>query len=320
LSGRREEETFVQRFNSPFRRQTQVTIPYPARWLAVWLGGDGVANSSGFYRFRCVAHDDQNASGSMKDTPRGLYIKCHAGCSETEVRAAILDIMKSGAFTDQRAPEPEAAAAVQNNVDLMASAARTWHESPPIAVTQGEFFFRQHRGIDIPLPAGVLRFHPACWHKESNTRAPAVIALLQDATGQPRAIHRIWLDPRTGNKANLKPVRKSLAPTSGHSVHLAEPEDLLAVCEGVETGLAFQQLRNGIPVWAALSAPGIANLIVPDRVREVIIACDNDRVCIDAADRLARRLRPRVSVSLQLPPLDFPHADFNDVLLQGVYA
>ncbi len=256
----------------------------------------------------------------MKDTPHGLYVKCHAGCASADVHAAILELIRSGAFANQRAPEPEPEAATQNKADLMVSAARIWRESPPYAGSLANHFHWHHRGIRITPPADVLRCHPACWHKESGTYLPAMIALLQDVTGQPRAIHRTWLDPVTGNKTNLDPVRKSLGPTAGASVHLAEPGVRLAASEGIETGLAYQQLHNGIPVWAALSAAGIASLIVPDHVKEVVVACDNDKACIDAANRLARRLRPRVSVSLHLPPLDLPHADFNDVLLRRAAA
>ncbi len=290
-------------------------ISYPARWMAVRLGGDGVANASGFYAARCPAHADERPSLSLRDTPHGLYFKCYGGCASVDVRAAILELMRSGAFAEKRVPEPEPEAAVKDKIDLRACAARIWRESQPLVGTIVEHYLRHHRGISIPLPNDVLRFHPACWHTESGTYAPAMVAVLQDVTGEKCAIQRTWLD-ETGNKADLKPARKSLAPTTGCAVRLHEvnAKGELAIGEGIETMLAATQI-SGVPGWSALSAVGVAGMVFPETVKALVIAVDRDQVGQRAADNLQMKLRRQGSkiAVVQVFPAD-GCKDFNDHL------
>jgi putative DNA primase/helicase len=62
----------------------------------------------------------------------------------------------------------------------------------------------------------------------------------------------------------------------------------MAVSEGIETGLSFQQ-ATGIPTWAALSAGGMKRLVLPLEAREVLIAADADEVGLQAATEAAAR-------------------------------
>jgi putative DNA primase/helicase len=87
-------------------------------------------------------------------------------------------------------------------------------------------------------------------------------------------------------------------------------ERILAVAEGIEMGLSYQQ-ATGIPTWAALSAGGIRNLVLPDLVEEVTVAADPDPVGVMAALAAAGRwLAQGRRVSIARPPLGF---DFNDL-------
>jgi putative DNA primase/helicase len=70
-----------------------------------------------------------------------------------------------------------------------------------------------------------------------------------------------------------------------------------------------------MPVWAALSARGIENLVLPREATHVVICADHDasgigeRAARDAAARwLAEGRRVRIAMSPELG------ADFNDVL------
>jgi len=278
------------------------------------LGGNGIANNSGFYLACCPAHNDRQASLSLKDRPGGLYLRCFAGCRTGEIRAAILTLMRSGAFVDKRAPEPGPAA--KPKADLLAVAARIWHEAGPITGSLAEYYLRHHRGISIELP-DVLRFHPSLFHRETGVRAPAMIAVLRDVHGESCAIHRTWLCAKSGGKAALDPVRKALCPTAGRAVRLreAEPGQPLLLTEGVETALSAMQLF-GSPTWSALSAPGLAELVIPAGIEEVVIALDDDKAGRDAANKLADRLmqqNPRMRVSQRFPSSRMK--DFNDMLL-----
>ena len=71
----------------------------------------------------------------------------------------------------------------------------------------------------------------------------------------------------------------------------------------------------GLPAWAALSAGGIRNLVLPAEARMVVICADNDangvgqRAANAAAERfLAEGRRVRIA----LPPMS--GLDFNDLL------
>jgi putative DNA primase/helicase len=69
---------------------------------------------------------------------------------------------------------------------------------------------------------------------------------------------------------------------------------------------------TGTPTWAALSARGIRALVLPETVREVVIAADPDPVGIMAAHPAARRwIHEGRHVRIARPPLGY---DFNDLV------
>jgi hypothetical protein len=122
-----------------------------------------------------------------------------------------------------------------------------------------------------------------------------------------------------GRKADVDPVRQCIGACAGGSIHFGEPrpDQWLVVGEGVETTLSMALALNA-PGWAALSATGIKNLILPPDARMVLIAADNDangtgqRAASAAA---ARWLADGRHVKICMPPL--PGYDWNDVLLAG---
>ena len=76
----------------------------------------------------------------------------------------------------------------------------------------------------------------------------------------------------------------------GGAVRLAEPVDgVLLVGEGIESTAAAMQLLDR-PGWAALGTAGLRALVVPNAIREVIIAADRDAPGLEAAAALAERL------------------------------
>jgi hypothetical protein len=73
---------------------------------------------------------------------------------------------------------------------------------------------------------------------------------------------------------------------------------------------------TGTPTWAALSARGIRNLVLPEIAREVVIAADPDPVGLIAARAAARRwLDGGLRVAIARPPLG---VDFNDLARAAV--
>jgi hypothetical protein len=74
-------------------------------------------------------------------------------------------------------------------------------------------------------------------------------------------------------------------------------------------------LTSGLPVWAALSASGMENLLIPDYVQLVVIAADNDAHGKGQASarKLATRLMYRGRrVKILVPPVPGDWADSLD--------
>jgi hypothetical protein len=293
--------------SNPFRQHSQV-FPYAAAQVSRTLGGSGTANGSGWFQARCPNHADHRFSLSLKDTAGGgLIAKCFVCRNAVEVEAAIRARMDG---------QPVMIPPVPAQLNL--SPARISHIIARIragctqaAGTLAERY-AEHRGIAIRLPPTLL-YHPALYHQESRTSGPAMVALVDGAD----AIHRTWIAADGTGKADMDPAKKSLGPTKGHAVHLGRPAPRLIVGEGIETTLSALQLwgPSGFDAWATLSTSGMAALVVPDTVNEVLIAADNDAAGRQAAWDLRTRLnreRPTLPVSVYLPRNG--EKDFNDVL------
>jgi len=194
-------------------------------------------------------------------------------------------------------------------------AQRLWDEARP--VTPGDEVDRylqgrklgpvgKARAADLPGPARVaypsaLRLHPALgyYERDANGRNrqvashPAMLAAITAPDGRLVSLHRTYLPG--GAKLTGAEARKLLcAGIQGAAVRLDAATDELALCEGIETGLAVR-LATGKPVWAALSAGNLEKIVLPETVRRVCIYADNDAgreftgQC--AAYLLARRLK-----------------------------
>jgi hypothetical protein len=124
------------------------------------------------------------------------------------------------------------------------------------------------------------------------------------------AVHRTFLRQDGLGKADLDPDKMTLGRCKGGAVRLAPPARVLAVSEGIESGLSYMA-GSGIATWAALSAAGIRNLVLPDIVQQVVVAVDPDPVGLMAAWYAARRwLADGRQVGFARPPLGL---DFNDL-------
>jgi hypothetical protein len=105
----------------------------------------------------------------------------------------------------------------------------------------------------------------------------------------------------------------SLGPVSGAAVRLGLAGRELAICEGIESALSFQQ-ATGITTWAALSVPGVCSLVLPKEISAVVLGPDGDDpgdgAAVEAAKRFVREGR---KVRIARPPRGM---DWNDVLRQ----
>ena len=98
-----------------------------------------------------------------------------------------------------------------------------------------------------------------------------------------------------------------LGKTGGGAVRLAPlgESGVLALCEGIETGLAVMTACPGLAVWATLSTSGLEQVQLPAQAKRIIILADHDAsgAGLRAAETTARRLRAEGrEVAIALPP------------------
>ena len=193
-------------------------------------------------------------------------------------------------------------------------AVEIWKAAKPIHGTLAEKYLREHRGISLnPLPPS-LRFHPRLWHKYSKQYFPALVAAIQAPDGTITAVHRIFLCPTTGRKANVSEPKLTLGRMNGGAVRLAAAGETLILCEGLEDALTILQAK-GLPVWATCGASGFKSVVLPDVVHTVIIAADRDenetgkKAALAAAQLFTEQKR---QVRIATPPAFVK--DFNELM------
>ena len=136
-----------------------------------------------------------------------------------------------------------------------------------------------NRGLNIEHYPSCLRFHDALpYYPTGQTLYPALVAPIiknKAIVG----LHRTYLTPQ-GNKIPESPAKKIFptvykGATTGGAIQLFQANHSLAVAEGIETALAICQMLEG-PVWAAVSAQGLAKMEIPESVQVVYVFADND--------------------------------------------
>jgi putative DNA primase/helicase len=141
-----------------------------------------------------------------------------------------------------------------------------------------------------------------------------MLARVDTPAGTMATVHRTYLTI-DGHKADV-PSPKKLMPcaidgaSAGGAVRLYPARETLCIAEGIETALAVR-LQSGYPAWAAISATGMAHVVLPAIVQTVLICADHDQPGIEAAHALANRLlREGRQVKILLPPT--PGTDWAD--------
>ena len=193
---------------------------------------------------------------------------------------------------------------------------RILDECQPLADSVAEDYLRA-RGLEDPGSPDLL-FHPDLTDYETRRGWPGMVAIPRLASGEPAGgIHRTFLheDGRSRAPAGKK-MLGSIAEAAVRLYPMTE-DGRLAVAEGIETALAAHRLF-GTPVWAALSANGLARFQWPEGTRHVTIHADAGDAGRQAAAALSDRLNRADIPSEIVWPL---HGDdFNDDLRRGARA
>jgi putative DNA primase/helicase len=163
-------------------------------------------------------------------------------------------------------------------------------------------------GVDL----SDLRFHPGAKVPENigGGEAPALLALVRDADGNPASIHRTFLDGKGWHKGRAMfagDLPEAIA------IRLGAPVDgVLGIAEGLETALAVRD-QFGVVCWSTVSAGYLAKFVPPEGVKRVLVFGDADENYTGqaAAYAAARRLVSRgYSVGVSIPrELGLDYAD-----------
>lgn len=189
-----------------------------------------------------------------------------------------------------------------------------WNGAPQNAVGTPADLYLIGRGLAGLAASPAIRYRTDVSHpEERGSRRPAMLALVQDATGAAIAVHRTYIT-RGGHKADAVPVKAAVGPIWGGAIRLDVAAAEMVVGEGIETSASAGRLF-GLPAWAAIAAGNLAQALqLPPEVRSVVIAADADGPGRRAAEAAAARWQ-REGRKVRIATPDVPGADFNDVLL-----
>jgi len=175
------------------------------------------------------------------------------------------------------------------DMDAAIRALEIWRETKPLKGTPGDLHLKR-RGVSYKGDA--LRWHGSAPFGKG-IRHGCIVGLVRNIiTNEPQAIHRTAIDA-----SGIKIDRKALGPIAGGAVKLTDDAavtTVLAIGEGIETTLSIRELPDleNMPVWACLTAGGLAEFPALPGIEAVWIATDNDASGTGqrAAETLARRL------------------------------
>jgi putative DNA primase/helicase len=296
-------------------RRPMAKCAMTAETIAKALGG---SRAGATWMACCPAHDDRSPSLSISAAKDGkVLVRCHAGCNQRDVIAALVDRglwdAAAGESAGRYAHKRWKSIAAEADPDAKArtdAALAIWDASQAADGSPVETYLRS-RGIILAAPP-TLRFRPELKHPSGGIW-PAMVALVTHGeTGSPIAIHRTYLARDGHGKAPVDPPKMMLGPCRGGIVRLAEPGDVLMVGEGIETCLTAMQ-ATGHPAWAALSTSGLRSLDLRRGVLNVIVLADGDDPGEAAAQDCAKRWqREGRRVRIARPPNGM---DFNDLLM-----
>jgi len=251
-------------------------------------------------RIACPAHGGGDSNCSLwRDSHGRLRAKCWShGCPEGEILRAVGEMPANSMPPTSFDPEHSRTIAL-----------RLWNESRDARGTLALNYLKR-RGITV-LPPASLHYHPALRHPNGFC-LPGLVAAVEDHRGRFIGVHRTWLTPDGSDKAAVTPQKAALGSISGGAIRLtAKLSDTLALCEGIEDGLSILE-ATGLAVWVTPSTSGLRSVQLPDCVRTVIIAADNDRPGQEAARAAAMRFHSEGrTVRVASPSTG---KDFNDLL------
>ncbi len=245
-------------------------------------------------------HSDRKPSLSVSDGPDGkILAKCHGGCPQTDVWAALKDRgLVGNGRTSRRHEISKVSPGTPSRPNRRAEALAFWEASRPAFGTPAEEYLRC-RGIIIQSPK-TIRYHEG---------KHCLVALVQTRDGSFSGVQRVYLV--TDSRGTWKTGRFSLGPVKGGAVRLTPSAESLQICESVEDGLALLEM-TGRATWAVPGAGFMQSFKPPPEVRTLSLCPDHDRAGLEAIEKAHKNLStPSRKVRRLLPP---PGRDWCDCL------
>ena len=189
------------------------------------------------------------------------------------------------AYTEKQKSPEELAREAEKKAKDIAAAAAIWNQCDDVLGTAAETYLRR-RGIDQTLPMS-LRFHPRLDYWDVNDdgnpvkvgQFPALVCMVQQADGSFCGIQRIYLATDGSGKAPVRSPKKAYGSIIGGAVRCCDDDDIrgeVGITEGIEDALSIPHLYDGKPAWAAVSAAGMAGILLPAYITHPVFFPDND--------------------------------------------
>lgn len=259
-----------------------------ARDLARRLGGEAVGANRILAPGPGHSARDRSLSVTIDErAPDGFVVNSFAGDDWRACRDHVREAIGGHLRTSAAPLSTRLANRNRDSERTVAYALALWNEAQPLTGTPGERYL-DVRGVgDVPeaFCPDVLRFHPACpfgLEGGGKVKLPTMLAAMVDIrTNKFRCVHRTALAPDGTGKAahpGLGSPKKMLGSAAGACVKLTADEDVtygLHLAEGIETSLACMAMGLK-PMWACLSAGGIAAFPVLSGIEALTIFADND--------------------------------------------
>ena len=231
---------------------TQETIDTVAGLRGKWHGSYAMC--------RCPAHRDSTPSLSIRQGQHGILVHCFAGCQNEDVLRAI----------SRTRPEFNSPAPKFQPSPSSANARRIWDQGREICETLAEAYLKSR---NLPLDLRDIRYHHKCpfGRKPNAVFRPALLVAVRDRL-EIMAIQRIAL----GSKGLCHKGKYMLGRPGMGAWSPSFKGDTLGLAESMEDAVAYTRIK-GIPCWSTLGAERLALVRIPDGVKTVVIAEDNNR-------------------------------------------
>jgi hypothetical protein len=265
------------------------------RSLGVWFD----PNARDGFRFHSLAGDDPTLCRDH------VKLRLKAALEKLGLDLQLIATAFTGCDTADDKSVVENAGAGQAYKTSLAS--KLWGQRVSIEDTLAAKYLNARQCPVSPevIAAAALGFHAIC--PFGHERFPALLALVTNpVTGEPLGIHRTAVRSDGLGKQKMPDggaPKRMLGSSKGGVVRLQPGGPSLGIAEGIETALSAAEIFK-MPVWAALSANGIANFPIVPGVERLTVFADHDTAGISAARKCRHKYKKAgIGVEVRYPPL-----------------